>query len=230
MFWLGIVLLGFGVVLLGLTSPSHFFESARGSFFDWTELFWYLQWFGFWLLTASLLIFGALAWRAPATFAVRWKVLPPAIGLLIFAAFFIWSMPEKSNQRDWRDGWLGARVYWRTKLWMRGDDTGEDGLPDRLAGRWETPGGVRITIARDRIEMTSPAGKSVWSAQTCPYHFEMHYDFTFRQNVTYAPPLPDWRFPRLTCSCDGRFASWVLVDIDTLMVYAGSERALIARR
>jgi len=248
-YWLGFILLILGIVLLGCTNPWQFFKSAEGGFFDWTEVFWYFQWGGFWLVTASLLVFGGLAWKAPAVFAVPWRVVPAGIALLIFALFFICSMPEKSNEKDWKSGWLGARVYWRTKVWLRGDDRDEDALPDRLAGHWEAPGGYSFSIARDGIQMNSPAGSTVWSAHTCR-RFSMEYDFTFRPalaqprpsptGLAFRPfdqtdavpalPLPDRRFPRLSCSCDFNLNTWVLVDIDRLLVFVESERPLIARR
>src|SRR5207244_4339788 len=149
-------------------------------FFDWTELFWYLQWGGFWLITASLLVFGGLAWKTPAAFVFRWRVAPAGVAFLLFVLFFVYSMPEKSNQQDWKNGWLGIRVYARTKLWLRGDEGGEDALPDRLAGPWKAAGGFGFTIARDRIQMTTPGGETVWSAHTCRRRFQMEYDFTFR--------------------------------------------------
>ena len=248
MYWFGIVLLAIGVVLLGFSNPWQFFQAAEGSFLDWTEAFWYLQWWGFWMVAASLLVFGVMAWAAPATYAIRWKILPPGIAIVIFALFFVYSMPEKSNQRDWKNGWLGARLYWRTKLWMRGDDAGEDALPSRMAGLWEAPGGFSFSLTPDRIQMTSPSGASVWSAQTCRGRFEMRYDFTLRYGLSQpvqnglrfsrfekaaAPtlPLPNRRFPELSCSCDEKFATFVLVDIDRLLVFRDFERtALVARR
>src|SRR4051794_15833098 len=124
MYWFGILLLAMAILLLGATNPWEFFQSADVGFLDWTEAFWYLQWGGFWLVTASLVLFGGLAWRVPSTFTAYWKLIPPAIALLFFVLFFFFSMPEESNQRDWKNHWLGARVYWRTKLWRRDDDRG----------------------------------------------------------------------------------------------------------
>jgi hypothetical protein len=246
-YWFGVVLLALGIVLLGGSNPWKFFEAAQGSFFDWTELFWHLQWGGFWLVTASLLVFGGLAWKTPATFAMRWRVVPAGIALLLLTLFFVCSMPEKSNLKDWKEGWLGARVYWRTKVWLRGDEGGEETLPDRLAGHWKAPGGFSFNIARDRIRIISSGGETVWDADTCPHRFEMNYDFAFRQaleppepglafrvfdqrGAASALPLPDRRFPRLYCSCESRIATLVLVDFDRLMVFIESDRALIARR
>ena len=248
MYWVGLVLLGLGVAVLGLTNPWKFFEAIEGSFFDWTEVFWYLQWGGFWLVTVSLLIFGGLASRAPATFDPRWKVIPAGIALLMFGLFLVCSMPEKSNQRDWKNGWLGARMYVRTKIWRGGDEGGESALPDRLAGHWEAPGGFHFTISSDEIRMMSAAGETVWSARGCRYRFQMDYDFTFRSvlarpvpaGLAFTPfdqtgaaatiPLPDRRFPRLSCSCDSKAATWVLVDIDRLMAMIEDEPVLVARR
>jgi hypothetical protein len=242
------ILLVLGLVLLGFSNPWKFFQAIQGGFFDWTEAFWYLQWGGFWLVSASLLVFGGLGWWMPATFGARWKVVPAGISLLTFVAFFICSMPEESNQRDWKNGWLGLRVYARTKIWLRGDDGGEDALPDRLAGRWETRGGLRYTISRDEIRIASPKGESVWSARTCRHRFQMDYDFTFRsvlerpvtvglqfepfdqRRAASAIPLPERRFPRLICSCDSNLATWVLIDIDRLMALVESEEPLFARR
>ena len=248
MYWLGLILLVLGVVLLGFTNPWQFFQAAQGSFFDWTEVFWYLQWGGFWLVNASLLVFGGLAWKAPASFSPQWRMVPAGIALLLFVFFFACSMPEKSNERDWKNGWLGARTYVRTKLWLRGDDRGEDALPDRLTGRWEAPGGYAFTISRDAIRMTSPNGETEWSGGSCRHRFQMDYDFTYR-SVLAAPvtsglafqpfdqtradssvQLPDRRFPRLLCTCDSKMATWVLVDIDRLLVFLQSGEELLARR
>jgi hypothetical protein len=248
MFWLGFVLLSLGAFLLGCTNPWKFFEASEGQFFDWTEIFWYLQWSGFWLVTASLLIFGGLAWKAPATFAARWKAVPAVLALFLFALFFVSSMPEKSNQRDWKNGWLGARVYGRTKIWMSADDRGEAALPDRLTGLWNAPRGFGFAISRDGIRMTSPDGEIEWSARTCRHRFQMDYDFAFRSNLEQRMPdglaftsfdqtpvtplmaLPDRRFPRLSCSCDSTLATWVLVDIDRMMVITDSGQVLLAGR
>jgi len=247
-YWVALVLLALGVVLLGCTNPWQFFQAAEGTFSDWTELFWYLQWCGFWLVTPSLFVFGGLVWKEPATFALRWRVVPTGLALLIFVLFFVCSMPEKSNQKDWKNGWLGARVYGRTKVWLRGDEGGENALPDRLAGHWVVPGGIAVTIARDGIRIISPGGETVWNAHTCRHRFQMDYDFTFRSvlarpvpaGLTFTPfdqtgaassiPLPDRRFPRLFCSCDSNVATWVLVDVDRLMAFIDSEQVLLARR
>jgi hypothetical protein len=247
-YWVGLVLLGLGVVLLGCTNPWQFFEAAEGGFFDWTEVFWYLQWGGFWLVTASLLVFGGLAWQAPGTFVPRWRLVPASVALLIFVLFFVCSMPEKSNQRDWKNGWLGVRVYGRTKVWLKGDEGGENALPERLAGHWEAPGGFSFTISPHEIRMMSPGREIVWSADHCRHRFQTDYDFTFRSvlagpipaGLTFSPfdqtgiaaalPLPDRRFPRLYASCDGRVATWVLVDIDRLLAIMESGRVLVGRR
>jgi hypothetical protein len=247
-YWVGLVLLVLGLVLLGFSNPWKFFEAVQGGFFDWTEVFWYLQWGGFWLVSASLLVFGGLAWRMPATFSARWRLVPVALALLTFVLFFVYSMPEESNQRDWKYGWLGARVYVRTKIWLRGDDGGEDALPDRLSGHWETPGGLGFTISRNEIRIMSPNGETVWNAGTCRHRFQMDYDFTYRSALerpvqaglrfatfdqrapASAIPLPDRRFPRLSCSCDSKMTTWVLVDINLLMVLVEDEQPLLARR
>jgi hypothetical protein len=249
MYWFAIVLLALGALILGFTNPWKFFQAARGSFFDWTDLFWPLQWSGFWLIAASLALFGRLACRVPSTFTTHWKLIPPAIALALFVLFFFYSMPEKSNQADWRNGWLGARVYWRTKLWFRGDDGGEAALSGRLVGRWEVPGGLSFTISRDAVRMTTPFGETEWSVRTCPYRFRMEYDFAYRSALTqpllsrgleFRPlefqagetniPLPDRRFPRLYCSCDSKATTWVLVDIDRLIVSPDEDSTVIARR
>jgi hypothetical protein len=248
MYWFAIVLLAAGALILGLTNPWQFFEAAGHGFMDFTEAFWHLQWGGFWLIAASLALFGRLAWRAPSTFPAHWKLIPPGIALAFVVAFFVYSMPEKSNQRDWANGWLGARVYWRTKLWMRGDDGGEGALPDRLAGNWEAPDGRHFTITRDAIRLSTPLGYVEWSAKTCPCRFRMDYDFTFRSVLTqpvsagleFRPfayqtresdiPLPDRRFPRLYCSCDSKQTAWILVDIDRLIASPEDGTTLIARR
>jgi len=245
-YWLGLILFALGAFLLGFSNPWKFFEAIEGSFFDWTEAFWYLQWGGFWLVSGSVFVFGCLA-KTPAAFAARWRLIPPGIAVVMFALFFAYSMPEKSNQRDWKNGWLGARVYIRTKVWLRGDNRDESGLPDRLAGRWESPGGFSFAISRDAIRMISPAGETEWSARTCR-RFEMDYDFAFRSNLERPMPaglaltpfdqkgaasamsLPDRRFPRVSCSCDSEFATWVLVDIDRLMAFVDTKPILLARR
>ncbi len=190
MFWLGLVLLALGSFLLGFTNPWQFFQAVGHGLLDWTEVFWYFQWAGFWLVTASLLIFGGIGWRAPATFSSHWKLIPPAIAVALFGMFFIFSMPEKSNRPDWKNGWLGARVYWRTKIWMRGDDRDEPGFPDRMAGRWEAPGGFRFTISRDAVRIETPSGETEWSAQTCRHRFQMDYDFTFRSALAQQAMTP----------------------------------------
>lgn len=43
----------------------------------------------------------------------------------------------------------------------------ENALPDRLVGRWEAPGGFLFTISRDAVFMTTPSGRTKWSARTC---------------------------------------------------------------
>ena len=248
MYWVAVVLLVLGFVLLGFANPWMFLEAADRGFLDWTEAFWYLQWGGFWLVTGSLLVFGTMAWMAPATFVARWRLVPVGVAVLLFVLFFICSMPEKSNERDWKQGWLGARVYVRTKFWLRGDDAGENAVPERLAGDWKAPSGFAFTLSSDAVTVKSPAGEAVWSASSCGRGFQMHYDFTYRPALD--PPLPDGlgfvafgqpvpaplvplptrRFPRLYCSCDSKEAKFVLVDIDLLMVFLGSDQPLLARR
>ncbi len=250
MFWFGIVLLALGSLLLGFTNPWQFPAEADRGFFDWTEVFWYLQWGGFWLVTASLLVFGDRAWRSPTLFSVHWKLVPPGIAFALFILFFFCSTPEKSNQADWKNGWLGARVYWRTKIWRVGDNGDEQALPDRLAGRWEAPGGFAFTISRDTVRMTTPSGNAEWKSRTCPWRFPMDYDFTFRsspiqqaitppgfafERLGAVPPedilkLSDRRFPRRYCSCDSKTTTWILVDIDRLLAFPDHDNALIARR
>ena len=248
MYWLGLILLVLGVLLLGLSNPWQFFQTSGGSFLDFTEVFWSLQWAGFWLVCASLLVFGSLAWKTPSAFTPPWRLAPPGIALAMLALFFVHSMPEKSNQRDWKNGWLGARVYVRTKMWLRGDDAGESAIPDRLSGRWEAAGGISFTISRDAIRVASPDGETVWSERDCRHRFQAEYDFTYRSNLTESSPsgirfgaldhkgaatwieLPDRRFPRLLCSCDSKTARWVLVDIDRLAAIMESGKVLLARR
>ncbi len=250
MFWFGVVLLALGGLLLGFTNPWQFFEAISGGFFDWTEVFWYFQWGGFWLVAGSLLVFGGLAWRAPSTFAAHWKLVPAGVAAVLFVGFFFCSMPEKSNQPDWKNGWLGGRIYWRTKIWMRGDDGDEPGIPRRMAGRWEAPGGLEFSIAPDSLRMKTPTANTEWNARTCPWRFRMDYDFTYRpaleqqamtpglafEKLNSARPgfvtgLPDRRFPRLYCSCDSKSTMWVLVDIDRLLAFPDDdERPVIARR
>ena len=167
--------------------------------------------------------------------------------ILALRAFSVCSMPEKSNLKEWKDDWLGARVYWRTKIWLRADERGEGALPDRLTGQWKAPGGFSFSIARDGIRIDSPGQETVWNARTCRYRFQMEYDFTFRSaldrpegglafrtfartGATPALRLPDRRFPRLSCSCDSNFATGILVDIDRLMMFDESDRVLPARR
>jgi hypothetical protein len=241
-------LLGLSAVLLVSSNPWQFFQAIEGSFFDWTEIFWYLQWCGFWVLSASLLLFGWLAWHQPEMFALGWKMIPVGPALAMFVTFLACSMPEKSNEEDWKNGWLGARVYLRTKIWMRGDEAGEDAIADRLQGDWEVPGGFAFIISREGVRIESPEGASVWNERNCRHRFRMDYDFAFRTNLELASPgglgfrrfdqarrtraisLPDRRFPRLSCSCDSMYASWVLVDIDRLMAFPESGTVLHARR
>lgn len=249
MFWFALVLLGFGTLLLGFTNPWQFLEVAGQGFLDWTEVFWYFQWGGFWLIVASLLVFGGLAWRAPSVFAAHWKLIPAGIALVLFVMFFFCSMPEKSNQHDWKNGWLGARVYWRTKIWMRGDDGDEQAIAGRLAGRWEAPGGFEFTISPDSLSIKTPSGNTEWNARTCPWRFRMDYYFTFRSALIQRamtpglafekldsrqpeslPNLPDRRLPRLDCSCDSKTTTWILIDIDRLMAFSDDDTSLIARR
>ncbi|MEP7366989.1 MAG: hypothetical protein ABI972_27335 [Acidobacteriota bacterium] len=247
MFWFGLVLLVLGAFLLGASNPWHFLQAAQGSFFDWTEVFWFLQWGGFWLVSASILVFGGLAWKAPSNFTPQWKVVPAGIALLLFGAFFVWSMPEESNQREWKNYWLGVRIYFRTKAWVRDDDRGETAFPDRMSGRWAASGGFVFTISRDEIRMVTPKGESVWNGHECPHRFRIEYDYTFRSAMRQpipsglsmtqfdradadSIPLPDRRFPRLSCSCDSKMITWVLIDIDQLMVTTGSRSGLLARR
>jgi len=153
---------------------------------------------------------------------------------VVFVAFFFVSMPERSNEKEWKDGWLGARVYQRTKEWRRGDEAGEAALAGRMAGDWVAPGGYRFTIERDAIRMKSGAEVVEWSPRTCRHRFRIDYDFAFRSALEWPIPdglaftsfdqvrarpaisLPDRRFPRLTCACDGAEATWVLIDVDKL--------------
>src|ERR1044071_3502086 len=79
MYWIAIILLSGGLLLLGLSNPWKFLPTAEGTYLDWTELFWYLQWAGFWLIAASLLAFAGVAWGGrnwPAPIA-SWRTIPP---------------------------------------------------------------------------------------------------------------------------------------------------------
>jgi hypothetical protein len=99
--------------------------------------------------------FGGLSWKSPASFSPR-EVIPAGVALLLWCCSCLLDAGG-SNERDWKYGWLGARTYVRTKLWLRGDDGGENAIPDRMSGcrrRLEDS----PSPFRDTIRMTSPDG------------------------------------------------------------------------
>ena len=145
MYWFGMVLLALGSLILGLTNPWQFFQAAAGAFFDWSDTFRYFQWGGFWLVTASLLVFAGTAWRAPSTFVPRWTQVPPGIALLLFVAVLLLLHARKVEPAG-----LEARLAGRARV------LAHEALAARRRGR-------RECAAR-------PAGGTLGGARGIPVH------------------------------------------------------------
>jgi len=227
MYILGTILLAAGAFLLVVFSPWLYLD-PRGAtgVLDFTEVFWYAQWGGFWLTLASLLCFGVSYSKAPLSGRA---IVAPGIAALLTVLFFACSMPEASNQREWCKGVLGLPVYVKTKLRLAADAEGVDGLPKRFAGTWKS-GGVRVlTIGADSVAVENGASKTLMSKQSCPHRFAMEYRLTspsglfeyFREGrATEADfrQLHPHDYPVLLVDCGMTYTVFVLLDRHELLV------------
>lgn len=124
---------------------------------NFDELYFWAQWAGFWLVLASLVLFGLDAWLHGL--ALRsWRLAPPLLAILLALHFIIWTMPEKSNQANWAQGALGLRVYLATKLAVRSDAREAARWLAAFAGRWRSADGEQLVIGADSAQLITDRG------------------------------------------------------------------------
>jgi len=108
----GIFFLSVAALLLGIFSHKLFFgDGSSVGYVDFSVLYYWAQWGGFWCAVVSLVWFGLSAWHARFPLLSR-RDLAPALAVFLCAHFLIYSIPEASNEHGWKRSAVGWRVYW----------------------------------------------------------------------------------------------------------------------
>src|SRR5260370_19937701 len=147
-----------GGALLALSSP---FAGPQHGLLDFSDIFWYGQWSGFWLLALSLLLF-LLDWlQSPGRYRPlwQWEMLPPSAAILLCLAFVAFTMPERSNQRPW-PGKLGVGSYARTKLGQHAAAQAILRISNQFSGKWMGTDGQRQQFSTERGSGRATCGDS----------------------------------------------------------------------
>jgi hypothetical protein len=240
MYIFGIILLTAGALLLIVFSPWTFLDPGGATgLIDLTELFWYAQWTGLWLVLGSLLCFGVAARRMPFDLASR-AAIAPGLAVLLVVLFLAFSMPEASNQREWHKGVLGLPVYIKTKLRLAADAKGVEGLPVRFAGTWKS-GRDPVVGITESVMIHNGAAHKLISKNTCPHRFLLEYRFAppsglfefFRYaGATEADfrTLSNRDYPVLIADCGMDFVVFVLLERRKLLFLAKNAQPQILNR
>ncbi len=241
MYIFGVILLALGAFLLVVFSPWIYLDTRGATgLMDFTELFWYAQWTGFWLSLGALLCFDFSFWRAPFAFTQRAAIAPGiAAGLVIL--FIAFAMPEASNQREWYKGALGFRVYLRTKIRLAADARGPEALPSRFTGTWKSGRDPIIQIGSESVSIRNGAAHIVISEQTCPHRFHLEYRLTppsglfeYFRNATATEEdfrrLSNHDYPLLIADCGMDSVALVLLEPKKLLVLSRNASPQILHR
>jgi hypothetical protein len=157
MFFCGLLLVAIASLLFTLFGRAYLGGGRQGPI-NLDELYFWAQWTGFWLLLASLVLFGLDAWMHGLVLR-SWRMTPPLLAILLATHFIIWTMPEKSNQANWAQGALGIRVYLSTKLAVRTEAREAARLLAAFAGRWQGVDGEQLVIGADNAQMITDKGQ-----------------------------------------------------------------------
>jgi hypothetical protein len=236
MYGAGIFFLSVAALLLGVFSHKLFFgDGSSVGYVDFSGLYYWAQWIGFWCAIASLAWFGLAAWQHRFPLLSR-RALAPAIALALCAHFLIFSIPEASNEHGWKKSAVGWRVYVQTKCRIWNEARADAQLKAPFHGAWKTAEGASLRIKPEQIVITEPGKATEFSDANCAdfsyfrYQIEdLHgvgYHF-YRAGVLRTPLFLDLReapYPVLTYTCNGRDAAFIVLAPRRLVavLYDGS--------
>ena len=224
----GVAFLTLAAILLSVFSRKFFFGDGAAGLMDFSELFYWGQWIGFWCTVLSLCSFALAAHFAPFPLISR-RAVPPALALALCLSFLAFSIPEWSNKDGWRKGAIGWKVYVDTKvrLWRERREAGarEATFREAFYGRWKTAEGATLVIERGKVmldatefSLATCADGAFRSEMASKTAIGMHF---YRAGLVMSPQykrLPEGRYPLLTYTCNGRDASFMAIEPRQLFV------------
>jgi hypothetical protein len=211
----GVFFLIAATLLFGVFNRTFFFgDGHMVGPLDFSEVFYWAQWSGFWFAALSAVLFALAARQSSFPWFSR-RAIAPALALVLCVHFVMASIPEWSNRDGWRKGALGWNVYMETKRRLWREKRADAELKHAFAGQWKNAQGVRVEIKPGRIRFTGPA-----CAEYSTFRYEMaewrELGIHFYHAGLAASPLyrnlPDRRYPLLTCVCNGREAAFMVLE------------------
>jgi hypothetical protein len=223
MYTAGVILLVVAAILLAAFSHTLFFGDGRTvGFLDFSGVYYWAQWIGFWSAAASLAAFVLCARLAPLPLLSP-RGLAPALAVALCVHFLIYSIPEASNKDGWRKGAVGWKVYMDTKRRIWAEERADASLKGAFRGKWSAAGSVRLEIGEGHIVLTNRGTAQEFSEDRCPGSSYLAYRVEDRHGVGYhfyragmlrSPlysDLPEGGYPILTFTCNGQETAFLAI-------------------
>lgn len=236
-YWFGVGLVVLAAALLGITHPAIFYgpPDSPGSFLDFSDLFYYGQWIGFWLLTGSLGLFWMLHRASPAVFQPLAKPasVAPVLAVVLLAHFVVFTMPEASNRGSWKRRNLGIKAYLDAKTSFLRERRANQAVVQRFTGAWKAANGVVYSFSANGARMSVGSQGKMMDAGHCGERMLIRYEMNdpgelYTQFMESSDELRrvfgnlvEQPLPIVTCTCDSEYRRFTILPDGRMVGFIG---------